>query len=96
MKNITVSVDDETYRLSQIKAAENGTSISELVLNFLENLTRDVDNTIAADGLVSEPNLEQRRRLLREVAEDFEKRGIGLRMSDNLPREGLYDRNAIH
>ena len=26
MKNITVSVDDETYRLSLIKAAEAGTS----------------------------------------------------------------------
>ncbi|MGH8565012.1 MAG: hypothetical protein ACREXW_13370 [Gammaproteobacteria bacterium] len=34
MKNITVSVDDETYRRSRIKAAEAGTSVSALVRSF--------------------------------------------------------------
>ena len=35
MKNITVSVDDETYRLSRVKAAENGTLVSALVGDYL-------------------------------------------------------------
>ena len=38
MKNITVSVDDETYRRARIKAAERETSISALVKHFLTEL----------------------------------------------------------
>jgi hypothetical protein len=35
VKNITVSVDDDTYRLARIKAAEQETSVSALVKKFL-------------------------------------------------------------
>ena len=35
MKNITVSLDDETYRRARIKAAENDTSVSAMVKEFL-------------------------------------------------------------
>ena len=31
MKNITVSVDDETYRRARVRAAEQGTSVSRVV-----------------------------------------------------------------
>jgi plasmid stability protein len=40
MKNITVSVDDETYRRARIKAAERDTSVSALVREFLQSLSR--------------------------------------------------------
>lgn len=42
-----------------------------------------------------ESALERRRSLFDEVFADFDARGIGLRMADNLPREALYDRSAI-
>jgi len=35
VKNITVSLDDETYRRAKIKAAEMDTSVSALVKQFL-------------------------------------------------------------
>lgn len=38
VKNITVSVDNETYRLARIKAAERDTSVSALVRQFLVEL----------------------------------------------------------
>jgi plasmid stability protein len=38
VKNITVSVDDETYRRARIKAAEQDTSVSALVRQFLIDL----------------------------------------------------------
>ena len=38
MKNITVSLDDETYRRARIKAAEMDTSVSALVKQFLTDL----------------------------------------------------------
>jgi plasmid stability protein len=41
MKNITVSVDDETYRKARIKAAERDTSVSALVRAFLIELSSE-------------------------------------------------------
>lgn len=38
MKNITVTVDDETYRRARVKAAEQDTSVSALVKRFLTEL----------------------------------------------------------
>ena len=40
MKNITVSVDEDTYRQSRIRAAELDTSVSALVRGFLERLVQ--------------------------------------------------------
>jgi plasmid stability protein len=35
MKNITLKIDDETYRNARIRAASQGTSVSALVREFL-------------------------------------------------------------
>ena len=51
MKNITVSVDEETYRLSRVKAAEAGTSVSALVRGFLTELARGSDYDSRFDRL---------------------------------------------
>jgi hypothetical protein len=39
MKNITISIDDETHRQARIRAAELGTSVSALVKDYLGSLT---------------------------------------------------------
>ena len=93
MKNITVSVDEETHRLARIRAAELDTSVSALVRDFLTGLVGR-----HGPGWSAPPRREtvqaRRRRLLGEVFAEFDARGIGLRMADNLPREALYDRAA--
>jgi len=38
MKNITVSVDEETYRRARIAAAERNSSVSRLVRDYLRGL----------------------------------------------------------
>lgn len=38
MKNITVSVNDEVYRRARIVAAQQDTSVSALVRDFLSNM----------------------------------------------------------
>jgi plasmid stability protein len=38
MKNITVTVDDETYRRARVRAAEADTSVSALVKKFLTEM----------------------------------------------------------
>jgi hypothetical protein len=41
VKNITVTVDDETYRRARVKAAEQDTSVSALVQRFLTQLASE-------------------------------------------------------
>ncbi len=84
MKKITISVDEETYRLARIRAAELDTSVSALVRDYLRSL--------ASGSRDAEKETERRRELMRQVFQDFEARGVGLGMSENLTREELYDR----
>lgn len=95
MRNITVSVDRETHRLARIRAAELDTSVSALVRRYLRSLASGEDGAVGGTSGTDkrfETPLERRRRRLNEVFEDFDARGVGLRMSDNLTREELYDR----
>jgi len=39
VKNITVSVPDETYRAARVAAAERGTSVSAVVREFLDEFS---------------------------------------------------------
>jgi len=43
MKNITLKIDDETYRKARIHAAQEGTSVSMLVRGFLGSLVSDTE-----------------------------------------------------
>ena len=86
MKNITVSVDEGTYRRARIRAAELDTSVSALVRDYLRTLA-----VPQSEGEPAEPEAERRGRLLREVIEKITANGGGLRMADNLSREDLYD-----
>ncbi len=91
VKNITVSVDEETHRSARIRAAELGTSVSALVRNYLRSLSRDRlgGESVSQCGAVTTGGLPHTQ--LDEVVADFEARGVGLRMSDNLTRDELYD-----
>ena len=76
MRNITVSVDDDTYRLARIRAAERETSVSALVKQYLASLAKDAD---AFERLANE------EKELRARITDFS-------AADRLSRDKLYDR----
>jgi hypothetical protein len=78
VKNITVSVDDETYRRARIKAAEQETSVSALVKRFLGEL--------AADESEAE-QLRRQERVLRASITAFS-------ASNRLSRDEVHARNA--
>lgn len=75
MKNITVSVDDETYRKARIKAAERDTSVSALVRQFLVEIVAE------------ESEFERLKRLEVETRAKIK----GFRAGDSLPRDELYE-----
>ena len=83
MKNITVAVDEETYRLARIEAKEAGTSISELVRFLLVRL---------AQGRIFENRFDRLRRLQDDSLESIRARRAGLNSAENLSRGALHDR----
>ena len=100
MKNITVSIDDDTHRQARIRAAELGTSVSALVRSYLRTLVSQPVDTVGINGQDLETETSRRLRLLNEVVEEITANGGGLRMSENLSREDLYgerfmDRDAL-
>ena len=82
MKNITVSLDDETYRRARIKAAERNSSVSALVKGFLLQLTAE------------ESEFERRRRLQRETLAAI-RAGQTFRAADRLSRDEIHERDAL-
>ena len=76
MKNITVSLDDDTYRRARVKAAERDTSVSALVKQFLCDLAS------------AESETERRKRRERELRA----RISGFSAADNLTRDALHER----
>ena len=95
MKNITVSVDEETHRLVRIRAAELETSVSALVRDYLKGLACG-RIAVAGDGSrqVEAPR-ERRRRLMNEVFEEIRATRSGFSSSENVPRQTLYERRAV-
>ena len=76
MKNLTVSLDDDTYRRARMIAAERDTSVSALVKRFLVEL---------ASG---ESEFERLKRLEEETRAKI----TNFSASENVPRDELYDR----
>ena len=91
MKRITVSIDDETHRLAKKRAAEEGTSVSALVRDYLNGLVEEesrADDSIASGS-------EKPEKTLDEVIEAIFARGGGIDPRENLTRDELHDRNAF-
>jgi hypothetical protein len=79
MKNITVSLDDETYRNARMKAAALDTSVSALVKRYLAEL---------GAGETEFQRLKRQERELRaRIPADF-------RAADNCARDEIHERHA--
>jgi len=76
VKNITVTLDDETYRRARIRAAELETSVSALVKRYLVDL---------AGSETEFERLEKLERTLRD-------RVVAFRASDRLSRDEIHER----
>ena len=51
MPNITLSVDDETYRAARIDAAQQNATVSGIVRQFLRSLTATQTPTVRSHNL---------------------------------------------
>jgi plasmid stability protein len=76
MKNITVAVPDDVYRLARIRAAQEGRSVSALVAEYLATLAGHDDEFARLEAL--------QERVLADI-ERF-------RGGDRLTRDEVYER----
>ncbi len=88
MRNITVSVDEQTHRLARIRAAEMDTSVSALVRDYLKSLVADRASTVASGPSVEE-EVERRLRTLHEVIEKITANGGGFGCGEPLHGYGV-------
>lgn len=78
MKNITVSLPDDFYRRARVRAAEQDTSVSAVVRDFLSGYAQQ------------ESDFERRERLQAEVLSTVR----AFRAGDRMTRDELHRRNG--
>lgn len=84
MKNITVSVDDETYHRARVRAAERRTSLSAVVRRHLIELAGEETET------------ERLKRQEAEIIAGLRKRHSDFSAGNRLTRDEIHDRHALH
>lgn len=83
MKNITITVDEELYHRSRVRAAEMRTTVSALVRAYLERL---VDEEARYERL-----LREHEEALARIREEHP----GYGASDRLSRDRVHGRDAL-
>ena len=91
MKNITVSVDEETHRLVRIRAEKLETSVQALLREYLSGLAYDGFALDRVRAQPAETERERRKRLMDEVCEDIRTTRPRFTASENLPRSALHE-----
>ena len=79
MKNITVSIDEEVHRRARIRAAEDGTSVSAAVREFLIRWSGE------------ETEFDRLERLQHETLHAVD----AFNAADRLPREEIHRRGRL-
>ena len=79
MKNVTVSLDDATYRQARRRAAEADRSLSSVVREFLQ------------DYGTQESEFDRLARREKELRAEMAEKYPNFSAADNLSREELYD-----
>ena len=80
MKNITIAIDDETYRRARVFAAQRDASVSALVKKYLCSLTDEISGP------------RDIKKEQEDLLDSIARRHPGFKVADNLSREELYQR----
>ena len=92
MKNITVSVDEETYRRARIRAAELDTSVSALVRDYLEMLAKKPSAKKSEVSPTVRTVSKEEFKRLELLEQELRAKMKGISTDDLLPRDALYER----
>ena len=95
MKDITVSVDEKTYRALEKEAARKGLRVGDLVCNSLRQLALSAEVQDPVTSPVSAEEFERLRQLRNKILAKIEASGVQFRAADRLSRDELYNRDAF-
>lgn len=95
MKNMNVPVREKTRLPTQEQAANLCMSAPEPMGGYPHSFVQGNRDESKCDGLAEGAVAERRRSLLNKMFADFDARGVGLKMTENLPRDDLYQRGHI-
>lgn len=80
VKNVTLSLDDQTWKSARITAAERGKSLSALVREFLQTLR---------------PARDEHAENVRRMFEAMDRARVRGRASNRLTRDEVHDRRRL-
>lgn len=80
MKNVTVSLDDESYRRARVKAAQTGRSLSSMVRECIQSVAEE------------KSDFERLHEMEFELRRKIDARGGGFSAGDRLSRDEIHDR----
>jgi len=83
MKNITISIGDELYHRARVRAAQQRTTVTALVREFLERLVE------------GESNAARLRRQQNALIERIRAEHPGFSAADRLGRSEVHERDAV-
>ena len=95
MKNMNVPAGAKTCRPAREQAANLCMSAPEPMGGYPHSFVQGNRDESKCDGLAEGAVAERRRSLLNKMFADFDARGVGLKMSENLSRDELYQRGRI-
>src|SRR3954471_20309263 len=90
MKNVTISLDDDTHRRARIRAAELGKSLSGLVRDLLDTLDKGAGRDEIMPSGITRAEYDRLHR--QELALRKKLMGSGFRAGERLTRDEVHDR----
>ena len=90
-----LTMEEKKCQRTREQAAKSGMPASESTRDRPSSFTKENTDESECEGLAGRPVAEHTTSLLSKTLADFDARGVGLKMTDNLPRNDLYQRGRI-
>lgn len=85
----------EEKKSAREQAAKSGMPVPETPRDRPNSFAQENSDASECERLARRSGTEYRTSLLSKTLAEFDARGVGLKMSDNLPRDDLYRRGRI-
>ena len=93
MKSVKLIMEEKKSAREQ--AAKSGMPVPETPRDRPSSFAQENSDASECERLAGRSGAEYRTSLLNKTLAEFDARGVGLKMSDNLPRDDLYRRGRI-
>ena len=90
MKSVKLTMEEKKSQHAQTQSTKSGMPVSEPTSGRPSLFTQENSDASECEKLAGRSVAERSTSLLSKTLEEFDARGVGLKMTDNLPRDDLY------